>query len=255
MSNFRQPVRPRIRAKARNKGAIVILNWGAFAWHRSFPMNMTVGELRRQLAKELGRIFDGQVVGLELFSTGSDASPDRSLTLHELTHPPYRNVCLDVTGRPRRRKAAAIESVGERLLQKHMCNDRFQAGVDQRLWRLIQLEWPFATLGVRRTMAGTYCEIGLRLNLERYPVAPPLVQLWDLEAQTAIEAQRWPEPFINFAAANYPEFADFEPAPFSQNLVRVSTEVARRLKEPASDMWDIHGDLTQLLSRLSGHLR
>lgn len=247
--------RERTLPKTRPGNALVILSWGPDAWYRSFPMKITVGDLRRQLAKELGRVFDGEVVGLELFSTGIDASPDLSLPLQELTHPPYRNVCLDVIGRPRRRKAAAIESVGERLLQKHMRNERFQAGVDQRLWRLIRLEWPFATFGVRRTITGTYCETGLRLNLERYPVAPPLVQLWDLDAQIAIEAQRWPEPFIRFAAANYPEFADFEPAPFSQNLVRVSTEVARRRKVAASEVWDIHGDLTQVLSRLSGYLR
>lgn len=110
MSNFRQPVHSRIRAKAGNKAALVILNWGAVVWYRSFPMNMTVGELRRQLAKELGRIFDGDVVGLELFSTGIPIAPDLSLSLERLSHPPYRNVCLDVTAGPPRVNTTAVHS-------------------------------------------------------------------------------------------------------------------------------------------------
>lgn len=77
MSNSRS----RLLSKTRSGNALVVLSWGAVAWYRSFPVSMTIGELRRQLAKELGRIFAGKVVGLELFSTGTDISPDLSLPL------------------------------------------------------------------------------------------------------------------------------------------------------------------------------
>src|SRR6185369_10113391 len=166
------------------------------------------GELRRQLATELGRLFDGEVVGVELFSTCTQGAPDLSLTLQELTYPHYCNVCLDVTGRSDRPNRPSHNIIGEHLLQKHMRNGKFQAGIAQHLWRLIQLEWPYVLFGIRRSIRMGGCEVGLRLNLERYPLAPPLVQLWDLETRKEIEPQRWPEAFIRFITINYPEFVD-----------------------------------------------
>jgi hypothetical protein len=253
MTNFRQPVLSRIRAKARNKPALVILNWGAFAWYRSFPMNMTVGELRRQLAKELGRIFDGDVVGVELFSTGTQIAPDLSLSLQQLSYPPYRNVCLDVTAGPPRGNTTAVHSIGERLLRKHLCQERFQAGVDQRLWRLIQLRWPLAVFGISARIDDR--EVALRLNLEKYPTAPPLVEFWNVETDRALEPQHWPEPFIKLAASVYPEIAEFSPSPYCFNLLRISTAVATRQSKSKSHEWDVTQDLTQLLSRASGFFR
>jgi len=253
MSNFRQPVLSRIRAKARNKLALVILSWGAFAWYRSFPMNMTVGELRTKLAKELGRIFDGDVVGLELFSTGTEITPDLSLSLERLTYPPYRNVCLDVTAGPPRGNTTAVHSIGERLLRKHLCQERFQAGVDQRLWRLIELRWPHALFGIRaRNHEG---EVALRLNLENYPTAPPLMEFWNLKTDRALEPQHWPEPFIKLATSVYPKIAELAPSPYCFNLLRISTAVATRQGKTKSDEWGVTQDLTQLLSRASGFFR
>ena len=251
MSNSRS----RLLSKTRSGNALVVLSWGAVAWYRSFPLSMTIGELRRQLAKELGRIFGGQVVGLELFSTGTEISPDLSLPLQVLTHPPYQTVCLDVAGGPRQVKAVAIESVGERLLRKQLHNEKFQCGVAQQLWRLIQLEWPYVVFGIHSTIECEGCEIGLRLNLEKYPLAPPLVQLWDIQSQTAIEAQRWPEPFIRFASQNYPRFVDLETMPYCENVLHVSIGVVRLQKNPEPESWDVKGDLTQILSRVSGYFR
>lgn len=156
---------------------------------------------------------------------------------------------------PRQFKAVAIESVGERLLRKHLRNEKFQCGVAQQLWRLIQLEWPYVVVSVHSTIEREGCEIGLRLNLEKYPLAPPLVQLWDLESQTAIEAPRWPDPFIRFASQNYPQFIELEPTAYCENVVQVSIEVARRQKNAEPESWDVRDDLTQILSRLSGCFR
>lgn len=160
-----------------------------------------------------------------------------------------------MVGGPRQFKAVAIESVGERLLRKHLHNEKFQCGVAQQLWRLIQLEWPYGAFGIHSTIERKGCEIGLRLNLEKYPLAPPLVQLWDLELQTAIEAQRWPEPFIRFASQNYPQFVDLETMPYCENVLNISIEAVRRQKNPELESWDVKGDLTQILSRVSGYFR
>jgi hypothetical protein len=216
---------------------------------------MTVGEVRRQLAKDLGRRFAGDVVGLELLITGTGVSADLSSPLHALTHPPYRNVCLDVSAGLSPAAGFAIDSVGERLLRRHLSEERFQTGVDQGLWRLIQLKWPYAVFGIRNSRSAQYREVGLRLNLKRYPLAPPLVELWDMAARTKIDAQRWPEPFIRFMSQNYPEFAGLESARYCANLVRVSIEVARRLKNRECEAWDVNGDLTQVLSRVSACFR
>lgn len=255
MSNTYERVQLKPRRKARRAKALVILSWGADAWYRDFPLQMSVGELRRQLAKELGRIFAGNVIGLELIATGTGIAPDLSLPLQALTHPPYRNVCLDVTAGPRRATPPAIDSIGECLLRKHLRNERFQCGLAQHLWRLIQLDWPVAVFAIGGNRNTQRCETGLRFNLARYPLAPPLVELWDLKTQAAIEAERWTEPFIRFASQNYPQFIELKPAPSCSNLLRVSIAVADRLSRWDAEEWDVNGDVTQTLARASGYFR
>jgi hypothetical protein len=235
--------------KARAGKVLVILSWGAVAWYRSFLPSMTVGELRRQLAKELGRLFDGEVVGVELVLTGTDISPGLEAPLRDLTHPPYRNVCLDAIAAPRAPAVSLNGSVGERLLRKHMSQERFQAGVDRLMWRLVELTWPSAVYAIRSSFGGEWSEVAFRLNFAKYPLAPPVVELWDLETQAPIHASDWPEFFINFASQNYPQFADFVADSYCANLLRISAQVAHRLKAPTSDEWDPRGDLTQLLAR------
>jgi hypothetical protein len=215
---------------------------------------MTIGELRRQLAKELGRLFDGEVLGLELFSTGTNVAPDLALSLQELTYPPYRNVCLDVTGgldRPNRPRSNVL---GEHLLQKHLRNEKFQAGVAQRLWRLIRLDWPYGIFGIRSLKSADY-EVALRLNLEKYPLAPPLVQLWDVTKQMGIEPQYWTESFCRFVTTTYPEIVDIAPESYAPQLLDISAAIAQRRKQSGFVEWGISQDLTQLLSRASACFR
>jgi len=240
--------------KAGDRNALVVLSWGSFAWYRRFPLKMTIGELRRQLARELGRLFDGEVVGLELLSTGTNIVPDLALSLQELTYPPYRNVCLDVIGGPDRPDKSSGKAFGEHLLQKHLRHERFQAGVAQRLWRLIRLEWPYGIFGIRSMKSADY-EVALRLNLEKYPLAPPLVQLWDVTKQTVIEPQYWPESFCRFVTTTYPDIADIAAENYAPQLLNISAAIAQRRKRSGISEWDITQDLTQLLSRASACFR
>lgn len=143
-----------------------------------------------------------------------------------------------------------VNSVGERLLQRHLTAERFQAGISRRLWRLVQVEWPYAVFAIGSTPSTTTHEVGLRLKLEKYPVAPPLVQLWDLAALCAIDALHWPEPFIRFASQSYPEFIDLEAGPCCPALLRISIHVARQGRHPARPKL-FNGDLTQLLIQVS----
>jgi hypothetical protein len=254
MANQGRIVPSRGPTKAGDRNALVVLSWGSLVWYRRFPLQMTIGELRRQLAKELGCLFDREVVGLELFSTGTNVVPDLALRLHELTYPPYRNVCLDVTGGPDRPHKSSNKAFGEHLLQKHLCNKRFQAGVAQRLWRLIRLEWPYGIFGIRSTKNADY-EIALRLNLEKYPLAPPSVQLWDITKQTVIEPQHWPESFCQFVTTTYPEIVDIVAENYAPKLLNISAAVAQRRKLSGISKWDITQDLTQLLSQASACFR
>lgn len=150
--------------------------------------------------------------------------------------------------------AIRVNAVGERLLQRHLSAETFQAGVARRLWRLVKVEWPYTFIQIGDATEGAN-EIGLRLTLEKYPVAPPLVQLWDLEALTPIEVPLWPEPFIRFVSQNYPEFVDLEVMPYCAILLRISIDVARRRTQPASLTWNVNGDLTQLLLRVAEYFR
>lgn len=234
---------------------MVVLSWGAVAWYICVRPTMTVGELRHRIAETVERLFDRTVAGLELLITGTAVAPELHTTLATLTHAGCRNVCLDVTNGTRASVGSDIASIGERLLRKHMTEERFQAGVDQGLWRLIEFSWPRAVFGILRVEGNKRCEVALRLNFERYPLAGPLVELWDVESETRIDAQRWPEPFIQFASQNYPQLVGLEAAPYCSNLLRVSIEVARRLAKSTPDAWDVSGDLTQVLSRVSGCFR
>lgn len=253
MSNSNKDLLSRKRTQTRRRKVFVILSWGPEVWYRLVRPEVTVGELRRQLAGQLGRLFDGGVVGLELLITGSDVAPDLLTPLSGLTHPPYQNVCLDVVGMIPSSQPSPIDSVGEHLLRKHLCQERFQAGVDQRLWRLIKLRWPYAVFGVSTRFDDG--ELALRLNLGKYPTAPPLVELWNLKTDRALEPQHWPEPFIKLAASVYPEIAELSPGLYCFNLLRISTAVATRQRKTKSHEWDVTQDLTQLLSRASGVFR
>jgi hypothetical protein len=212
---------------------------------------MTVGELRQQLAKIIGRLFDRTVVGLEFLITGTNGSPQLDTPLGTLTYAGCRNVCLDVTAGPNASVGSSADSIGERRLRKHMTQEPFQVGVDQGLWRLIELAWPRAVFGILSAEGNRRYEVSLRLNFERYPLAAPLVELWDVEARAAIEAEHWPEAFVRFATQNYPQFADIAPQPYCPKLLRISTEVAGRLKDATAEDWDVSGDLTQILVRAS----
>jgi hypothetical protein len=253
MPNSRQPVLSSTRAKTRNGRVLVIISWGSVAWYWMILPEVTIGGVRHNLAKKVGRFFDGVVVGLELLITGTDIVPSLLTPLSALTYPPYRNVCLDVASSVPSSQSSSPDSVGERLLRKHLCNERFQAGVDQRLWRLIQLRWPHAVFGISTRFDNG--EIALRLNLEKYPTARPLVESWDLETQTAVEPEHWPATFIKLATAVYPEIADLSPGPYCLNLLRVSTAVASRQQKAKQPEWEVTQDLTQLLSRVSGCFR
>lgn len=240
-------VRP---AMVRKGNVLVILSWGSFAWYRSTRRRVTVGELRRKIAKQVGQLLDGVVIDLDLLVTGTDIAPDPLTELNALTHPPYQNVCLDVVDIFRAPLKASVNSVGERLLRRHLSGEPFQSGIDQEMWRLIELRWPHAVFGIR-TPSRAASEIALRLDFKEYPIAPPLVELWNAETRSVIEAPDWTEPFIRLASETYPQIASFATSPFCGNLLRISTAVASRMKSAESDGWDATGDLTHVLARAS----
>jgi hypothetical protein len=236
---------------ARKGTLLVVLSWGSVAWYLSVRPAMTVAELREHLAGKIGRLFDRVVVGLELLITGTVIAPDLHIPLDMLTHAGCRNVCLDVTAGSPAPAALSVASIGEHLLRKHMNNEPFQVGVDQRIWRLIELRWPHAVFGISSLVENKRCELGLRLNFEKYPLAPPVLELWDVAGRTSIGAEHWPQAFVRFAIENYPQFVDLAHQSYCHTVLCISTEVAGRRKERAAERWDPNGDLTQVLARAS----
>lgn len=205
-------------ARHRSNSLLVILNWGPSAWYWATRSSTTVGELRRAVAKAVGRMFDGEVVGLELVGTDSGISPELTTSLSQLAHPPHRNVCFDVRSTSGSRLTAAT-SIGEHLLRRHLHQEHFQAGIDRQRWRLIELSWPYAIFGLRsKQKVGHYCEASLRLKFDKYPLAPPRAECWNAETRSATEPSDWPEWFSHFVSQNYPQFVEIEPALYSPNL-------------------------------------
>jgi hypothetical protein len=207
---------------------------------------------RRQIANAVGRIFDGEVVGVELVFTDSGVATELTTPLGKLTHGEHRNVCFDVKSSSDSIPTRSMTSIGEHLLRRHLRQERFQSGIDSQLWRLIELNWPYAVFGFRRTVrSGDSSEAALRLRFDRYPLAPPMVEAWNADTRSTVEAEQWPQWFIRFVSEAYPHLANIEPEAYSPQLLRISTKVARRLKHRESDGWDVSKDLTQVLIRAS----
>lgn len=77
----------------------------------------------------------------------------------------------------------------ERAFRADVESAAFRLGVADGRWRLIAIDWPYATIGV---VARDGREIVLRFHCAGFPASPPTARLWDPERNSALAHERWP---------------------------------------------------------------
>lgn len=64
------------------------------------------------------------------------------------------------------------------------------AGAAAEMWQIVDLSWPFLIVGIR---AGDGTTVHMRLDVTGYPGMAPAGQLWDLQASSPLQADKWPQ--------------------------------------------------------------
>ena len=66
---------------------------------------------------------------------------------------------------------------------------QFEDGAERGRWRFVSLDWPYLTLAIS---AGDGNELGMRIQVNGYPTAPPAGIPWDLDVGCALPLARLP---------------------------------------------------------------
>jgi hypothetical protein len=77
----------------------------------------------------------------------------------------------------------------ERAFQADVAKAAFRLGEREGRWRLVNISWPYALIGVTANDDREYI---LRFNGEGYPQSPPTAGPWDVERNTILAFENWP---------------------------------------------------------------
>ena len=229
----------------------VIINVPSDAHRFQLPASSTVRQVKQQLKRQLASEIRN--VSFDLLVTGSFDRPEGKTTLLALTRLPYQSICFDLV-----LKAASpirtppLRSVNEGLFRKHLQQDRFPAGVDQGIWRLVRIHWPNAVFAISAPVHDIP-EQFVRFRLDDYPASPPAVELWDETEQRPLVHDCWPVWFKYFVVESYPHLITVDPAPYSPGLLKLSISIAAHRRHVDCDPWSPAGDITQCLLPMVYH--
>jgi hypothetical protein len=88
----------------------------------------------------------------------------------------------------------ASPSPDELTLRAHLAAAGFQMGLDEGAWRLIELDWPNALVGISAAMrTNTPEEFVLRFELSGYPQSAPTSCLWDISTNAMLDPAFYPK--------------------------------------------------------------
>jgi hypothetical protein len=82
-----------------------------------------------------------------------------------------------------------VTAPDERAFRADVVKATFRLGERERRWRLVEITWPYALIGVT---AKDNREYVLRFNGEGYPQIPPTAGPWDIERNAILAFDRWP---------------------------------------------------------------
>ena len=91
----------------------------------------------------------------------------------------------------------------QRMLRLHLKSGRFLSGVAAGWWRLVLLDWPYATIGV---IARDEIEYGFRFHCVDYPHTAVTAQPWDLEKNSRLASNLWPTGRARIPSAFNPDW-------------------------------------------------
>jgi hypothetical protein len=77
----------------------------------------------------------------------------------------------------------------ERALEADVAKARFRLGQAEKRWRLVNITWPFALIGVTAKDGREYV---LRFNCSGYPQSPPTAGPWDTNRDAILAFDLWP---------------------------------------------------------------
>ncbi len=77
----------------------------------------------------------------------------------------------------------------ERAFRADVAKATFRLGQAERRWRLVEITWPFALIGVTAKDAREYI---LHFECTGYPQTPPTSGPWDPERNAILAFDRWP---------------------------------------------------------------
>ncbi len=77
----------------------------------------------------------------------------------------------------------------QRAFEADLVRATFRLGQAEGRWRLVEIRWPFAFIGVS---AKDSREFVLRLNCQGYPREPPSGGPWDMAANVILPFDQWP---------------------------------------------------------------
>lgn len=83
-----------------------------------------------------------------------------------------------------------MESPDERAFRADLAQPKFRLGHLDGRWRLIDVAWPHASIGVTAKDGREY---SLRFDCTGYPQVPPTAGPWDLEHNQILPFDRWPK--------------------------------------------------------------
>lgn len=95
------------------------------------------------------------------------------------------------------------------LLERDLAAPGFRCGQFDERWRLVQLSWPHATIAVSappRNAAPS--EYAFRFECSGYPQIPVTAQPWNIEANSPLNAAKWPTGVSHVPAVFRPEWRD-----------------------------------------------
>ncbi|MFC7279217.1 hypothetical protein ACFQS1_35095 [Paractinoplanes rhizophilus] len=74
-------------------------------------------------------------------------------------------------------------------LRRHLHSPEVENGAAAGFWRVIELAWPFLTVTIA---VGDDADLGMRLQVDDYPVKAPAGQPWDIATGMPLPVERWP---------------------------------------------------------------
>jgi hypothetical protein len=83
-----------------------------------------------------------------------------------------------------------LSAPDQRAFEADLAKAHFRLGECEGRWRLVEVRWPYAFLGVT---AKDGREFVLRMNCAGYPQAPPTGGPWDLQRDAILAFDQWPK--------------------------------------------------------------